>query len=179
MGRPRVEIFAAIALATMLVQAPPARSLDSNGLIQNNISTASIAGNGQRYIVDMRMLATDVEQMFLKTGREREGVDLAQPGAIEREIGAFIASRVTMRDGQGADCARKIEKSGEDPANDEGVLVELSFACATAGASYDPTRLLAAQSPRAWQVVTIARGEAKRQIMVNGESPPVAMLEAP
>ena len=66
----------------------------------------------------------------------------------------------------------------DDPANDEGVLVELSFECASAGASYDATKLLATQSSRAWQVVTATRGAAKRQVTVNGESPPVAIPDA-
>ena len=69
------------------------------------------------------MLATDVEQMFFKTRNEREEGDLNRPGALEREIGRLVAARVTMRDGGGGDCAKKIEKAGEDPANDEGVLV--------------------------------------------------------
>ena len=115
--------------------------------------------------------------MFLTTRNERQEGDLNRPGALEREIGRLVAARVTMRDGDGGDCAKKIEKAGEDPANDEGVLVTLSFECARADASYDATKLLAAQSSRAWQVVTVMRGGTKRQLMINGESPPVAVTE--
>jgi hypothetical protein len=173
MSRRQVQILLAVALATTLAKVPLAQCLESNGFIQENISTAIITANDNRYLVDISMLATDVEQMFLKTRSEREGMDLNQPGAVEREIGKLIGTRVAMRDSSGAECASKIEKAGEDPANDEGVLVELSFECASADASYDATKLLTMQSPRAWQVVTVVRGAAKRQVMVNGESPPV------
>ena len=178
MGRRGVEMCLAIALAATLSNVPLARAVESNGFVQDNISTAKITANGNRYLVDIAMVATDVEQMFFKTGREREEDDLNRPGALEREIGRLVAARVTMRDGAGGDCAKKIEKAGEDPANDEGVAVALSFECANAGASYDATKLLATQSSRAWQVVTVTRGEAKRQVMVNGESPPVAVPDA-
>ena len=178
MDRRWVDILLAVTLAAMLVKSPPGLCVESSGFIQENISTAKIAASEGRYIVDISMLATDVEQMFLKTGSERAGVDLDRPGALENEIGMLIASRVTMRDGAGRDCARKVEKAGEDPSNDEGVLVELSFDCASADASYDASKLLATQSSRAWQVVTITRGGARRQVMVNGDSPPVPMAEA-
>ncbi len=177
MGRPQVKIFLTIALAAAFGQVPLAQGADSNGYVQENISTAKITADGNRYLVDIAMLATDVEQMFFKTRNEREEGDLNRPGALEREIGRLVAARVTMRDGGGGDCAKKIEKAGEDPANDEGVLVTLSFECARAGASYDATKLLTAQSSRAWQVVTVTRGATKRQLMVNGESPPVAVTD--
>jgi hypothetical protein len=178
MSRPRVEILLAIALVATFGKAPLARGVESNGFVQDNISTAKITANGNRYLVDIAMLATDVEQMFFKTGREREEGDLNRPGALEREIGKLIVARVTMRDGRGADCVKKVEKAGEDPSNDEGVLVELSFDCASTDASYDASKLLTTQSPRAWQVVTVMRGGARRQVMVNGESPPVPLAEA-
>jgi len=177
MGQRRIKFLLAIALAAPLGQVPLAQAADSNGYVQENISTATIIANGNHYFVDIALLATDVEQMFFKTRNEREGGDLNLPGALEREIGRLVAARVTMRDGAGGDCAKKIEKAGEDPANDEGVIVALSFECARAGASYDATKLLTAQSPRAWQVVTVTRGGTKRQLMVNGESPPVAVTD--
>ncbi len=177
MGRPQVKILLTIALAAAFCQIPLAQGADSNGYVQENISTAKITTDGKRYLVDIAMLATDVEQMFFKTARERQEGDLNRPGALEREIGRLVAARVAMRDGGGGDCAKKIEKAGEDPGNDEAVIVELSFECARAGASYDATKLLAAQSSRAWQVVTVLRGGTKRQLMVNGESAPVAMPE--
>jgi len=177
MSRRRIEILLATALAATLAELPSAPGAESTGFIQDNISTAKIVANGARYVVDISMMATDVEEMFLKTRKEHEDVDLNQPGALEREIGKFVAGRVTMRDGGGADCVKKVEKAGEDPSNDEGVLVELSFDCASADASYDASKLLATQSSRAWQVVTITRGEAKRQVMLNGDSPPVPTAE--
>lgn len=178
MRRRWVEIFLAVALAATLAKIPSARGVESNGFIQDNISTSRIIANGAHYSVDISMLATDVEEMFLKTRKEHEDVDLNQPAALEREIGKFIAGRVTMRDSRGADCVEKVEKAGEDPSNDEGVFVVLSFDCASADTSYDASKLLATQSSRAWQVVTIMRGGARRQVMINGESPPVAISDA-
>jgi hypothetical protein len=175
MGRPPVKIFLTIALIATFGKVPSAQGAESNGYVQENISTARITADGNRYLVEIAMQATDVEQMFFKTRNEREEGDLNRPGALEREIGRLVAARVTMRDGAGGDCAKKIEKAGEDPANDEGVVIGLSFECASAGASYDPTKLLTTQSSRAWQVVTLMRGSAKRQVMVNAESPPVVI----
>lgn len=178
MRRRQLKMILAVALAAMPAWGHAAQSVESNGLIQENISTAKITADGARYIIDISILATDLERMFAKTGIEREGVDLGHPGALEREIGGFVARRVTMRDASGAACATKVEHAGEDPGNDEGVLVELRFDCPSANASYDASKLLAVQSSRAWQVVTITRGAAKRQVMVNGDSPPVSALPA-
>ena len=45
-------------------------------------------------------------------------------------------------------------------------------------AIYDATKLLATQGPRAWQVVTIMRGDTKRQVMVNAENSSVGLSTA-
>ncbi len=178
MIRCRVAIFLAATLAAMLAKIPLAQSLEPNVFVQTNISAARIVENNYRYVVEITILASDIEQMFLKSGSERVGVDLSQPGALEREIGKLVAKRVVMRNNNGAACARKVEEAGEDPKNDEGVLVVLSFECAGADATYDATKLLATQGPRAWQVVTIIRGDAKRQVMLNGESSSVGLSQA-
>jgi hypothetical protein len=177
-SRRRVEIFLAAALAAMLGKIPLAQSVESDALVQTNISAARIVENNNRYVVDITIMATDIEQMFQKAASERVGVDLSQPGALEREIGKFVGDRVAMHDNNGVPCARKVEQAGEDPANDEGVLVVLSFECAGNSVVYDVAKLLATQGPRAWQVVTIIHGNAKRQAMVNGESPPVGLSDA-
>jgi hypothetical protein len=174
----RVAIFLAVALAATLAKTPLARSLEPDVFVQANISAAKIVESRNRYVVEVSMLATDMEQMFEKSGGERVGVDLSQPGAIEREIGKFVANRVAMRDNKGTPCARKVEQAGEDPKNDEGVLVVLSFDCAGGDATYDAAELLTTQGPRAWQVVTIIRGDAKRQVMVSGENSSVGVSGA-
>jgi len=51
------------------------------------------------------------------------------------------------------------------------VLVVLSFECAAGNdAIYDATKLLATQSPQAWEVGTIICGNPMRQVTLNGES---------
>lgn len=174
----RVGIFVAVAFAAMLGKISLAQSVESNAFIQANISAAKIVQNANRYEVDVSMLATDLEQMFQKGAGERVGVDLSQPGVLEREIGKFVASRIEVRDNNGVACSRKIERAGEDPTNDEGVLVVLGFECPSSNATYDATKFLAAAGPRAWQVVTIMHGDAKRQIMVNSESATVRLSGA-
>ena len=178
MIRCRGAIFLAAAFAATLVKTPSARSIEPNVFVQPNISAARIVENENRYVVDITISAADMEQMFQNSGGERLGVDLSQPGALEREIGKFVENRVTMRGKNGAVCARKVERAGEDPTNDEGVLVVLRFECEGADAIYDATKLLATQGPRAWQVVTIIRGDAKRRVMVNGENSSVGLSEA-
>ncbi len=162
----------------MLAKIPLALSLEPDAYVQTNISSAKIVEIDKRYVVEITILATDIEQMFQKSGGERVGVDLSQPGALEREIGKFVADRVAMRDNDGAVCRKKVEQAGEDPTNDEGVLVVLSFECAGVDAIYDATKLLATQGPRAWQVVTIMRGDTKRQVMVNAENSSVGLSTA-
>lgn len=146
--------------------------------LQSDISAATITVKGSRLSVDVTLLASDFEEMFQRFRSELKGVDLSAPGILEIEIGRFVEKRIALRDRQQNACASKIERSGEDPANDEGVLVSLTFDCAAAEVVYDASRFLAAHGPRAWQVVTIVQGDARRQIMLNAESPP-APLSAP
>ena len=81
MIRCRVAIFLAATLAAMLAKIPLAQSLEPDVFIQTNISAAKIVENNNRYVVEITILATDIEQMFQKNGGERVGVDLSQPGA--------------------------------------------------------------------------------------------------
>ncbi|MGO9430028.1 hypothetical protein [Rhodoblastus sp.] len=178
MIRCRVAISLAATLAAMLAKIPLAQSREPDVYIQTNISAASIVEYNNRFVVEVTILASDIEQMFQKSGDERVGVDLSQPGEVEREIGKFVEKRVAMRNNNGSACASKVEQAGEDPKNDEGVLVVLSFECAGADAIYDVTKLLMTQGPRAWQVVTILRGDTKRQVMVNAENSSVGLSTA-
>jgi hypothetical protein len=147
------------------------------GYLQKDIATAKIIETSRGYTVDVSILASDFEEMFQKSFNERRGVDLSEPGVLELEIGRFVADRVTMRHQDGTPCPSKVERAGEDPADDEGVLVSMNFECANHDAVYDASKLLAAQSARAWQAVTISRGDTQRQVMVNAESPPVRVSE--
>lgn len=156
----------------ILFLAPIAFAAEPQAYLQADISAAKIVAAESRYSVDVTLLASDFEEMFLKSRTEHWGVDLSAPGILEIEIGRYVAKRVAMRDRDGNACASKVERSGEDPANDEGVLVSLTFECADKDAFYDARKFLEAHGPRAWQVVTIMQGDARRQVMINVESPP-------
>lgn len=161
-----------VVAATALPVAFGAAAAEPTVYLQPNISGAKIVETREGYAVDVNILASDFEQMFQNTANERRGVDLSGPGILEVEIGRFFARRIVLRGRDGKDCAARVERSGEDPANDEAVLVSLKFDCATHDVLYDPSRLLAAHGPRAWQVVTIFHGASHRQVMLNVESPP-------
>lgn len=177
MNRRQFEIFLSVAVAATVGKVAVAQSIESNAFIQANISAAKIVKNDNRYVIDIAILATDIEQMFQKYAQERVGVDLSPPGTLEREIGRLVGSRIEMRDDNKRACTSKVEQSGEDPTNDEGVLVVQTFECTGSNIVYDATKLLEALGPRAWQVVTIIQGSAKRQLMINSNSPPVSLSE--
>lgn len=162
----------------ILSLAPAVHAAEPKIYLRTDISAAKIVETRNGYNVDVTLLASDFEEMFQRSRAELRGVDLAAPGILEIEIGRYIARRIEMRERGGTACASKIERSGEDPGNDEAVLISLTFECATKDVVYDARKFLAAHGPRAWQVVTIIRGDAHRQVMVNAESPP-APLNAP
>lgn len=154
----------------------PAIAAEPKVYVQNYISAAKIVETGAGYTVDVSLLASDMEEMFVNTAAERKGVDLSGPGILEVEIGRFVAKRIVLRDRDGRTCAAKVEKSGEDPANDGGVFVSLKFDCPTQDVVYDASRFLAAHGARAWQVAVIFHGDSHRQVMLNAESPPASLL---
>ena len=80
---------------------------------------------------------------------------------------------------EGVVCRGKVDKAGEDPTNDEGVLVSLVFDCKTSDVTYDARELLGALGARAWQVVTIVRGQQADQKMINADSPPIPLAKKP
>lgn len=174
----RLRLIRTVATALAVAGATlSAAAREVASYLQKDISAAKIVENGRGYAVDVSILASDFEEMFQKSFSERRGVDLSGPGALELEIGRFVANRIAMRGRDGTPCSIKVERAGEDPANDEGVLVSLTFECANHDAVYDASNLLAAQNSRAWQVVTISRGDTQRQVMINAESPPVRVGE--
>jgi hydrogenase/urease accessory protein HupE len=123
-----------------------------------DISTAKIAPKqGGAYVVDVGFLATDLERMFQETMEERASVDLSPPGVLETEIGKFVARRVAMRDETGRACVANVDRSGEDPTNQDSALIVMRFDCQGASGKifYDATKLLAAQGSKGKHLVTL------------------------
>lgn len=160
-----------LGLCWILALVLPARGAEPKAYLQTNISAAKIVEAPNGFAVEVTILASDFEEMFQNTMSERRGVDLSGPGLLEVEIGRFFAKRIVMRDQDGRSCSSKVERAGEDPANDEGVRVALSFECAGREVFYDASKFLSAHGARAWQVVTITRRDEHRQVMINAESP--------
>ncbi len=141
-----------------------------------DISTGKIAPQGEKtYVVDVGFLATDLERMFQDTMGERGGVDLSAPGALEDEIGKFVARRVTMRDEAGRACVGKVATSGEDPTNQDSALVVLRFDCtgATGKIFYDATKLLAAQGAKGKHLVSLTGTANAGETMLYPQDPPL------
>lgn len=144
-----------------------------------DISTGKIAPQPDRvYVVDVGFLATDLERMFQETMDERSGVDLSPPGVLEEEIGKFVAKRVAMRDESGRACLAKVEKSGEDPTNQDSALIVMRFDCAGTGGKvlYDATKLLAAQGSKGKHLVTLL-GENAGETMLYPQNPPLDLSQ--
>jgi hydrogenase/urease accessory protein HupE len=145
-----------------------------------DISTGKITPQPNRvYVVDIGFLATDLERMFQDTMSERADVDLSPPGALETEIGKFVAKRVAMRDEAGRACIATIEKSGEDPTNQDSALVVMRFDCssATGKVLYDATRLLAQQGAKGKHLVTVIGGDNAGETMLYPADPPLDLTK--
>jgi hydrogenase/urease accessory protein HupE len=141
-----------------------------------DISTGKILPKDNRtYTVEVGFLATDLERMFQDTMSERADVDLSAPGALEAEIGKFVQKRVAMRDATGRACIANVEKSGEDPTNQDSALIVVRFDCgATTGTLfYDATKLLAAQGAKGKHLVTLEGSENGGQTMLYPDDPPL------
>ena len=157
-----------LAIALLCCGAAPALAHTAD------ISTAKIAAKPNRvYSVDVGFLATDLERMFQETMSERADVNLSEPGVLETEIGKFVQHRVSMHDAEGHVCASTVEKSGEDPTNQDSALVVLQFDCSgvTGQIFYDATKLLAAQGPKGKHLVTIIGGENAGETMLYPADP--------
>jgi hydrogenase/urease accessory protein HupE len=125
------------------------------------------------YVVDVGFLATDLERMFQETMFEREGVNLAEPGVLENEIGKFVKRRISMHNAAGQNCESAVEKSGEDPTNQDSALIVLRFDCAAVPGQilYDATKLLAAQGSKGKHLVTITGTENPGEVMLYPADP--------
>ncbi len=144
-----------------------------------DISTAKISPQPERvYVVDVGFLATDLERMFQETMDERASVDLSPPGVLEEEIGKFVAKRVAMRDETGRACISKVEKSGEDPTNQDSALIVMRFDCAATSGKvfYDATRLLATQGSKGKHLITLL-GENAGETMLYPQNPPLDLAQ--
>ncbi len=139
-----------------------------------DISTGKIAAQANRvYIVDIGFLATDLEKIFQATMAERIGADLSAPGVLETEIGKLIATRIRMRGENNRPCSETIEKSGEDPTNQDSALVVLRFDCsATEGQIfYDARKLLSAQGSKGKHLVTLTGSANAGETMLYPNDP--------
>jgi len=175
MSRPHAHIFAVLAI--VLFGSPAAGASDQQVFIQKDISAATIVERGSGYVVDVTILASDLEEVFQNAIAERKGIDLSQPGVLEQEIGKFVARRIALRDRDGNACRARVERSGEDPKNDEGVLVSLAFDCASRAAVYDAGKLLSALNRRAMQIVTVSQKTSRLQTTLNADRPTAALSE--
>jgi hydrogenase/urease accessory protein HupE len=142
-----------------------------------DISTAKLVQKGEVWTVDVGFLATDLERMFQETMAERANVDLSPPGALEEEIGKFVARRAVMRDAGGRACAGAVEKAGEDPTNQDSALVVLRFSCPGPLTVWDPAKLLKAAGPRGKELVTLQGESNSGETMLDGKSPPLDLTQ--
>ena len=129
------------------------RSRRNPRLIKSGIRRGSMQSSGMEHIdsiIRLQFLATDIEEIFQKTMKERIGVDLMRSGALENQIGEMVLKRVILSNKEGQACERNLIKSGEDPSNDELVLIEIKFQCVSDNFIYDPRELLSTHSHRSW-----------------------------
>lgn len=160
-------------LTICALSASAAAAIENKIYVQENISSANISPTNTGYSVTIHMLATDIEEIFQKTMSERTGVDLMKSGVVENQIGLMVLKRVSMQKNDGAECRKALRGAGEDPGNDEQVLVKIDFECGDADVSYNAKQLLAAHSPRSWQIVTVAQKDKSSQFMYNENSDPI------
>jgi len=139
-----------------------------------DISTGKIAAQANRiYVVDIGFLATDLEKIFQATMAERIGADLSVPGVLETEIGKLVSKRVKMGGETNRHCPATIEKSGEDPTNQDSALVVLRFDCGAAEGQifYDARQLLAAQGSKGKHLVTLTGTANSGETMLYPNDP--------
>jgi hypothetical protein len=141
--------------------------------VRENISSANFVKIGADNVLYLRFLATDIEEIFQKTMKERIGIDLMRNGALENQIGAMVLKRIFLSSDKGQACEKALIKSGEDPSNDELVLIEIKFQCESLNFIYDPRELLTTHSQRSWQIIIVSEGSDQKEYFVSSESPPL------
>jgi hydrogenase/urease accessory protein HupE len=145
-----------------------------------DISTGKIVKTPEgAYVVDVGFLATDLERMFQETMSERPDADLSAPGVLEEEIGKFVQRRVAIRDDRGRVCVGHVDKSGEDPTNQDSALVVLRFECANMSPKilYDATKLLEAQGSKGKHLVTLVGAGNSGESMLYPSDPPLDLAK--
>ena len=123
-----------------------------------NISSSRIVPERSgRYRVDVGFLGTDIERMLAENKSQLAGVDLTEPGVIERMLGKFMQGRVAMENAEGERCPSTVVSVGEDPTNPTDSKAVLRFDCGGVPGQifYNPFKLLEAQGSRAKHLVSI------------------------
>ena len=95
--------------------------------------------------------------------KERIGIDLMRNGALENQIGAMVLKRIFLSSDKSQACEKALIKSGEDPSNDELVLIEIKFQCESLNFIYDPRELLTTHSQRSWQIIIVSEGSDQKE----------------
>ncbi|MFM8647911.1 MAG: hypothetical protein ACKOB7_09090, partial [Methylocystis sp.] len=90
----------------------------------------------------------------------------------------MVLKRIILSNKEGQACEKSLIKLGEDPSNDELVLIEIKFQCASDNFTYDPRELLSTHSYRSWQIILVHEGNAAKEYFVNSESAPVIITRA-
>lgn len=146
--------------------------------VQENISAAYISREGGDYLLNLHVSATDIEEMFQKTMKERIGVDLMRSGALESQIGSMVIKRISVKDKDSVSCEKNLVKAGEDPTNDKLVLIIIKFKCKTDHLTYDVRELLSVLGQRAWQVVVFQQEAKSKKYFINLQSDPIDIKTA-
>jgi hypothetical protein len=175
--RRRSAYFLLAIFPIALIGARSTGAREQQVFVQRDISAARIVETSSGCVVDLTLLAADMEEMFQSSMDERRGIDLSAPGVLEEEIGKFVARRVSVRGRDGNACRQRIDRSGEDPKNDEGVLVSLVFECSGRAATYDAGKFIDAHSRRASQIINISQGNSHRQMTLNAEHPTAVLSD--
>lgn len=147
-------------------------------VVSEGTSMARIEFRDGKYISHIKILATDLEKMFSASMDERLEVDLSPPGVLEREIGAFVQRRITVRDGRGRPCNSTVESSGEDPDSNTNALVILRFDCKAVSQPlyYDASKLLSIHGASSRHgVEIIIDGTTSKEAVLTDSKPAIIL----
>lgn len=176
--RKQLKLYKALIASLAILMLPSTSGATENKVfVQENISSAEISTVSNGYSIHIRLLASDIEEMFQNTMPERVGVDLMKAGAVEHQIGLMVLKRISLKTTDGTECEKMLKGSGEDSSNDELVSINIAFKCNEKPVYYSPKDLLATHSPRSWQIVTYSESRKPVQKMLNSNSDPIEILE--
>jgi|LakMenE01Jun11ns_1017448.scaffolds.fasta_scaffold9950034_3 hypothetical protein len=176
--RKQLKLYKGLIASLAILMLPCTSGATENKVfVQENISSAEISTVSNGYTIHIRLLASDIEEMFQNTMPERVGMDLMKAGAVEHQIGLMVLKRVSLKTTDGTECEKILKGSGEDSSNDELVSINIEFKCNEKLVYYSPKDLLAAHSPRSWQIVTYSESSNPVQKMLNSNSESIEILE--